>query len=359
MNHHKMDGCIYYRNFLPALYMEAGELGMNKLFNRIQTREVIDEKTGKVTALEYNFGIIQWSDAVVFNRYYSQEFDHIIRAAISAAKGLGKKIIYEADDDTINIPTSNPVSEAAIPAIPLTKHIIENADGIFVTTHRLGATLKEAVPNAKDTPLFVLPNSVETYRFENPRKSYRKNPDEIRIAWSGGMTHGADIKLMFDGLKRILKEYKNVKFVTLTSKSMHELMDFEHEWHPFVPTEDYPETLASLDVDIALIPLEDSIFNGGKSPIKWVEFSVIGAASVYSDVPPYSDYIMDGKTGIAVGKDNDWYTPIKKLVDDVKLRKELADAAQGEVYEKFNMEKNVLLWTNAYKKVIDSPKGGE
>lgn len=347
MNYHKIDGCIYYRNFLPAIYLEAASLGQNKLINRFETRTTVDED-GKEVGKEYQLGIVKWADILVLSRYYSLNYTDLIRTMVTAAKEFGTKIVYEADDDVINIPESNPVAKSAIEAKPLTEAIIKSADAVFVTTERLGKTLESVAKK----PTFVLPNSVELYRF-NEALAARGDHDEIRIGWAGGRTHGDDIKLMFGGVERILSEYKNVKFVTLTSLLMHELMNFPHEFHPFVSTDVFPETLTNLGIDIALIPLEDNKFNSGKSPIKWVEFSAAKAASIYSNVAPYGDYIVDGKTGLAVGSPDDWYPTIKKLIDDVKLRKELARAAYKEVAQKYSMEKNIMLWEKAYSDVIN------
>lgn len=345
MNNDIVDGCAYYRNILPLVYLnEAGIVEAN-YGNKVKQRERVEKDTDKHIAFEYEIGFIKWCDVLVFSRYYNNKYTDLIEFLVRVAKDLGKKIIYETDDNVIDIPESNPVASEAIPSVPLTKFLIEQADAFTVTTARLGKMLQEI----NNKPYFVLPNSLELFRFENPRISHRNNLEEIRIGWSGGQTHIEDMKLMLSQIKE-LKEKYNITFVHNGSKETNALIDFEHEHFDFVAADRFPQYLASLALDIGLIPLEEGKFNSMKSVVKWEEYSAVGAASVYSDVPPYSDVLIDGKLGLAV-KDNDWKTPIEKLIKDAVLRKGLAQNAYAEVFKNYNMEKNIALWFNAYREV--------
>ncbi|MBR7539164.1 hypothetical protein KC221_23545, partial [Mycobacterium tuberculosis] len=51
-----------------------------------------------------------------------------------------------------------------------------------------------------------------------------------------------------------------------------ELRPYIHEFHPLVNLADYPAKLASLNLDLALAPLEFHIFNDCKSNLRLLEY---------------------------------------------------------------------------------------
>ena len=62
--------------------------------------------------------------------------------------------------------------------------------------------------------------------------------------------------------------------------------------------------LGALQPDILIAPLDRSRTSMSKCPIKYLDYSIAGAAGVYSDMPPYSQTIADGKTGLLVRGDD-------------------------------------------------------
>jgi glycosyltransferase involved in cell wall biosynthesis len=73
-----------------------------------------------------------------------------------------------------------------------------------------------------------------------------------------------------------------------------------------------------------------------KCPNKYLEYSIAGAAGVYSDTPPYSQTIVDGQTGLLVDDDEaSWSAAITRLVEDAPLRQSIAAAARREVLQRF------------------------
>ena len=50
------------------------------------------------------------------------------------------------------------------------------------------------------------------------------------------------------------------------------LRPFVHEFHIGLPIDQYPAKLASLDLDLALAPLEQNLFNECKSNLRLLEY---------------------------------------------------------------------------------------
>ena len=66
---------------------------------------------------------------------------------------------------------------------------------------------------------------------------------------------------------------------------------------PYVGYDDYAAAVGALAPDILVAPLDRSRTSMSKCPNKYLEYSIAGAAGIYSDTPPYSQTIVDGRTG--------------------------------------------------------------
>ncbi|MBN0063488.1 hypothetical protein JTL66_35335, partial [Pseudomonas aeruginosa] len=64
---------------------------------------------------------------------------------------------------------------------------------------------------------------------------------------------------------------------------------FVREVHAGVPIERYPRALAALDLDLALAPVEQNLFNECKSNLRLLEYGACGFPVVCSDVRCYQD----------------------------------------------------------------------
>jgi glycosyltransferase involved in cell wall biosynthesis len=75
-----------------------------------------------------------------------------------------------------------------------------------------------------------------------------------------------------------------------------------------------------------------------KCPIKYLDYSIAGAAGVYSDTSPYSQTIADGKTGLLVQGDDAaaWGRAIARLIEDKPLRLAIVEAARRDIREKYD-----------------------
>lgn len=348
-----MDGCVYYRNYLPALYLTASGNHDAKLSNQFHNKSEEDEKTKQIKTY-WDISFIMESDIIVFSRLYAITDYPMIKVFVEAAKHFGKKIVYETDDNFFDLPSHNKVWEAAIQSRELILYMMRNADAYTVTTKRLGEVLNRIY----EKPTYVLPNSVEME--SHPDSVYKKQvpvkePGMIRIGWTGGSTHVKDLQVFSSALKRVLKKHSNVEFYNFSSEYVdRNVFNYPHNHIGLVPVEIYHDVLRDMDLDIAVTPLIGDKFNASKSAIKWTEFSMCKYATIYSAVPPYSDAIEDGVTGLAVTNNTKkaWIAALEKLIFDADLRRSIANNAHAEVYSKYNMEYNFLLWENAYKEVL-------
>ncbi len=345
-----MDGCVYYRNFLPALHITGNKNHSCKMSNRFFSKSQENKETMSMDVF-WDISFIIESDVIVFSRFYEVTSFPMIKAFVEAAKHYGKKVVYETDDDFFNIPTDNPVYEEAIQARELVLFLMRNADAITVSTKRLAEQIRGIVAK----PIYVLENSLDFNRSGSVYRSQfpQRNKGVVRIGWTGGQTHGRDVKVAVRALHKIAKKYPNsVEIVTLCGPSMDSLFSMKHTNVKPVPVEIYHDVLEDLDLDIGLCPLEDTPFNRNKSAVKWQEYSLDKTAVIASNVPPYSDYIEHGKTGILVENTvREWVTAIEDLIEDKILRTKLGDNAFDKVYDDLNISQNFRMWEVAYERI--------
>lgn len=222
------------------------------------------------------------------------------------------------------------------------------SDLVTCTTEELKEVFVKINPNT-----VVLPNSIDLDCYPEANL-VKKN---VRIGWQGGVSHYRDLQFILPVLERLHKKHPDVEFVyfgdTIRFESFLNHYPFL-ERHCFVNHETYPYKLKLLNLDIGLCPLIDNVFNRRKSAIKWMEYSAVGAATVASDIPPYSKAITNFKDGVLVPNDEKlWEEALLGLISDRKKILELSNAAIQTVIEGHTIQKNAHLWTDAYKRVIE------
>jgi glycosyltransferase involved in cell wall biosynthesis len=303
-----------------------------------------------------------------------------MRSFIKDAK-IGTKIVMDHDDDVFNIsPLSDHYAEHGTEEIKImnggkvvyewkdginidlkcnrkrmdeVKRSLEMSDMVTVTTEELAKVFRPYNDNVK-----VLPNCIDINEW-NRLPILRENKDEIRICWMGGASHWEDLHMVRNALKEVCDRHKNVKMVVVGYMPAGMKEDFKPEqleYHDWIATPAHPYRLAGLDIDISVIPLRDTIFNRGKSPIKWIEMSALKIPSITSYVTPYKEVcdMDESESGIYIEKNdtNGWIKGLELLIDSPEFRKTLGEKARKFVEDNFDINKKYHLWIDAYKGVL-------
>jgi len=342
------DGCFFYRNFLPSL--ELKDLGH-------QIKMVYLKEEMKVD-------IFDWADVVIFSRCTS--LDPL--PFIQYLKEKQKKIVYEIDDDFLNVPKYNPAFRY-IKILRKTSEILaETADLITCTTPYLAEKLKRRYNKRVE----VLPNALK-FRFFPKR---RRNSNELRIGWSGSMTHPKDLMIVAKVLYDLQKRYNFIFFLQgvterpidaqiflwkeelkLKGRDKHieswlelwEILKKVNLVHfAAYPFPMFPEKLAKLDFDIGLCPLENTEFNRSKSCVKFYEYAAVGTVTLASNVLPYKEEV----NFLADNNYKDWYKKIEELIQDRGLREKLLKEQQDFVFKNRDIKKVAKLYEKVYLSLL-------
>lgn len=357
--------CGYYRITQPLEHIAMDNLADVQLIE-YGTEFDSDENMRKVFE----------SDVILLPRPSSEEWFSFVKACRKA----GKIIVSDYDDDPFTCDPMNPyyrwigIEEWSHPDFgDVWKHgmidkktgdewfnieknmnrrdmlraSFKKSDLVTCTTEELKEVFLKINPNVT-----ILPNSIDLDVYLRPEFVKKK----IRIGWQGGVSHYRDLHLMIPILEKISKKYPDdVEIVYFgDSRFGHLFKDIKNfELHPFVQHGVYPYKLTLLNLDIGLCPLVDNEFNRRKSAIKWMEYSAVGAATVASNIPPYSPVIENGRTGLLASNQEEWVEALESLIKDRKKILELSQNALEDIQAKHTIQKNAHLWVDAYKQVIE------
>lgn len=259
-------------------------------------------------------------------------------------KEAGKPILYDVDDPWDLVPSWYPEYLGCVEQLPAYYHFLHEATLVTTTTDRLAAHLRGLGARR----VIVLPNCVSPYLpWQTPM--HKKRPvvgfvgsvghlvdvvallDGITLAWNRGAQF--DVVLMGLGLQagdsldmffRRSVEHLDRRprtwlsamdpFANAVHRVMHHATGLA-KWMPTVVTHDYWDVFASLDLDVACIPLADTVFNRCKSFSKFYEYATLGALTLASPV------LHSGEPAEFVGLSNDaaawadalahWVSPLR------------------------------------------------
>ncbi|OYY95894.1 MAG: hypothetical protein B7Y41_01015 [Hydrogenophilales bacterium 28-61-23] len=246
--------------------------------------------------------------------------------------------VYEIDDLITNIPIRSIRK----------KHFVEQKDlhkrfrkGISLC-HRFIVSTEFLAEEYKGycADIVVVQNYIERSRWGKlqPERMHRK---KARVGWAGSVTHDGDLAVIFDVVKATAKEVDWV-FLGMCPANIR---PYVAEFHAGVALDEYPAKLASLDLDLAVAPLEDVPFNHGKSHLRLLEYGVLGYPVICTDLTPYrGDYPVTRVSN----RFKDWVDAIRGHVAD---RDELArrgDALRDYINANWILEDNLDVWAKAW-----------
>jgi len=333
-------------------------------------------------------------DLIILQRCFMYDLFSRIRKACNF---LGKPLIFETDDDYLNLPTHNPcylalaarellakyqefieakkfdeakmlyplLEQSRLKGLEQYRNIIRESDGIVVSTEELKRSL---TPYNKN--IIVLQNNVDRvfygkdYDSEDQHKYQDANGDwkikvptyqnlftipswciidpkykvvkKIpRIGYSCTTSHrGQD----FDTIKKkffktIDKYHQDTWSVFLGDDYFYNQQEKKGRKHFIWPTEYDLYVFNLRNIDVGMAPLETNIFNMSKSDIKAVEHAMWGTPCVLPNMITYTRNFVNEETALFYDNEEEFGEQLERLIKDEKLRRKLGDNAREYVRE--------------------------
>ena len=264
-----------------------------------------------------------------------------------AMHARGGAVIYEIDDLLTEVAPHLSQHAATRAALPWLHRCLAQADGVTVSTARLGRELGMA-------STFEVPNCAAEV-FDAPAPSQQP---------------GAPVTLLFASSDRLATPfiYPAVRALQAVRAGVQAGvqvvvvgppgMDFEAAGlavrrEPLRPRADFIAFARSLPNVLGVIPLEETRFAACKSAVKWFDYAAAGIPTLCSDVSPYREVIESGRSGVLVPNDElAWTASLQAAAADAGMRQALAEAARAAVRERHTLAHSMDAWQFAIESAL-------
>ncbi|MFJ4348206.1 glycosyltransferase [Pseudomonas sp. NPDC089401] len=274
-------------------------------------------------------------DIIIFQCRYSQAaLDEMVwTRSLSQARH-----IYEIDDYVLEVPDKNDHGRGMPGNMrELVRDCIAQCDRVIVST----APLAEALSNLHHD-IRVVPNMLAPERWVG-LSSRRQTSAKPRVGWAGGTSHRGDLE-MLEQVVKLLADRVDWVFMGMCPPS---LRPYVKEFHRSVPLAQYPRKLAALNLDLALAPLEQHLFNDCKSNLRLLEYGACGFPVICSDSKAYAGYLPC--TRVRENTTEQWLEAILMHLADPQASYRQGDALREAVMRDYVlMPHNLQQWANAW-----------
>ena len=161
-----------------------------------------------------------------------------------------------------------------------------------------------------------------------------------RVGWAGSAGHLGDLRIIIPAIRATWQEIDWV-FLGPVPESIRKM---SAEYHPSVPIDQYPAKLASLNLDLAVAPLEVSRYNHAKSALRILELGACGYPVLCSYGPDafHIDLPVYRTPNLAEA----WTRNLFLLISSPFANK--GDKLRNAIHEKYLLSKGLDDWFNAW-----------
>lgn len=330
---------------IDTVNIPSVNIRLTDLFDLMPEVEYSIIETYKKIVFEDVKNIIWNADILIFQR----AIDPVSKSFLDLVLKLNKAIIYDIDDNLLEIPKNFLLS------IPQSKRICEyflqKSNYVVTSTERL----KNAVlPYNKSS--VVIENSIQLDLFPEQEKNHNStinillsNQDHLKLEGE---------KENFINLLKSYLENKNIHIYLYGSLADESLLNYKNfHYRSYVhPRLNYIKDISTLNIDFALVPLEESYYHSFKSIIKFIDFAALSIPAIFSKVHPYIESrIEDHENGILVqNRIEEWKNAMNLLIEDQNKRLKLSQNAYNTCKNYYDSKIAIQSWKNIFSELVYS-----
>lgn len=272
-------------------------------------------------------------DSIVFQRQLEWKQIEVIEVAKKTSKAFR---VFELDDLITNLPVKSAYRTSIAADIgQRLRKAVSLCDRMVVSTEPLAREYAKLCDE-----VVVLPNRLEKPRWLGLTPK-RRLEGKARVGWAGAVGHLGDLMLIESVLEATCKDVDWVFFGMCPEK----LKPYVKEVHGWVPLDDYARKLASLDLDLAVAPLEYHPFNEAKSNLRLLEYGILGYPVVCTDIVPYQ---CDLPVVRVKNRHRDWMKAILDMISDRDACRRAGEGLREKVLQAWILEDHLAEWKKAW-----------
>lgn len=244
--------------------------------------------------------------------------------------------VFEIDDLVTNVPLKN-AHRQHLPKdlYKRLRRAVAACDRLVVATEPLAEAYRDLSDDIRVVPNFI---EAATWGRYAPSRRVGAKP---RVGWAGGVSHTGDLELIENVVEALGGE---VEWVFL-GMCPPRIRPYVAEFYAPVPIDEYPAKLASLNLDLAIAPLEDVPFNHAKSHLRLLEYGILGYPVVCTDLTPYQG---DFPVTRVRNRFKDWVEAIRAHLADLDAAAEAGDRLRQHIRSHWLLEDNLDAWLDAW-----------
>jgi len=295
----------------------------------------------------------QPADVVIIERLWRWDIDlDKAERLVRRIRRAGAKILYSQDDNIHDLQSGMKGQDWLTDRhFSVMRLFQREAVGTLVSTTHLRDRLSEY-----GSRIAVVPNQLDERLLVAPTPAMRKHAGApLRVGFMGTRSHDEDMEMIAPALAALMEARPNTELHVVGGINRPLPLGLKAIRHE-APTGDYPLFmlwfLSTMRWDIALAPLRDSAYARCKSDIKWLDYSALGAAGIYSGLAPY-ETVRDGDNGVVA--DNDpasWTHALLRLASDDAWRTSLIHRAWRELRETRTLAQHAHEWPDAIEGLL-------
>jgi GT2 family glycosyltransferase len=325
------EGSVEYRDIAPLRALNTRKelhyaaVCQRQGFRRMPTSVELDRLAPDVFLLHVSFSDLHCNALLTYKEYNPDIFR-----------------IYSLDDLMSDLPKDHP-GYKRLPSDIVSERIrlgLKASNRLIVSTEPLFQTYRGMIDDIR-----LLPNTLE-WRIWGALQSKRQRGNKLRVGWVGTEQHAGDLRFITEVVKATAKEVDWV-FFGMRPEGVESCMT---EFHAPCPFSAYPEKLASLDLDLAIAPLEIHPFNEAKSNLRLLEYGILGCPVICTDIFPYQ---TDNPPLTRLPNDPDkWIAAIRGRLGEHEALAREGDVLREWVKKHYLLENRLDQWRDAFTKRV-------
>jgi glycosyltransferase involved in cell wall biosynthesis len=169
----------------------------------------------------------------------------------------------------------------------------------------------------------VVPTTIDTDRYS---PSLRRPGSVPVIGWTGSYSTARYLEALRPVLQRLGRRHEFRVVVVGAPGLAADGVEVEAR-----PWRSASEVSDLADIDIGVMPLDDTEWERGKCGLKALQYMALGIPAVASPVGVNVEIVRDGENGLLAASDEEWERALERLLADAGLRRRLGDAGRATV----------------------------
>ena len=194
----------------------------------------------------------------------------------------------------------------------------------------------------------VIPTGVDTDRF-HPQNTSQLPKNFGIIGWSGTWGGYVYFQPIQNALSLLLRKHKNwkIRFISDRPPFFEKLPQNQVEYVPWSPDDEVSQIS---ELDIGLMPLDDTEWSLGKCSYKMLLYMACAVPVVATDIGMNQDILRMDDVGLGAHTPDDWQAALETLMEDPALRQRMGRSGLQLVEQRFSLDVVASQWLDVLAK---------